>query len=172
MNCYWWQDDAWRDNSKRDREKGGSTVRVFNSGAAMAQWRGESIPTEQELAEWHERYTRDLDAEMAETERHWRTMGMIEMREDSGAEVGAPAPAIDGSGRPAREPPDQSMTTEEYRAALAKLQLSRAQFADIVGMSDRTIKRYAAHGFVPAPVRKLIRLMLAGKVDPEDLRGM
>lgn len=62
---------------------------------------------------------------------------------------------------------DLQMTAEEYEAALAKWGLRHKRAAEFFGYDDITSMRYAAgKRRVPAPLAKLIRLMLALKLDP------
>jgi hypothetical protein len=61
------------------------------------------------------------------------------------------------------------MTAKEYKAALAHLKMSQVRAGKHLGVSGRTGQNYAADG-PPAPVAKIIRLLLAKKITWEDLR--
>lgn len=60
------------------------------------------------------------------------------------------------------------MTANEYRAALVRLDLSQVGAARLFGVNDVTSRRWAAKG-VDGPVVILLQLMLAGKVDENDI---
>lgn len=52
------------------------------------------------------------------------------------------------------------MTNEDYRAALARLGLSRVGAAPVLGISRRQAQRYAAQDAIPEPVARLVALYL------------
>ena len=60
------------------------------------------------------------------------------------------------------------MTANQYRAALAKLNLTQVGAARLFGVNEATSRRWAASG-VEGTVVILIRLMLAGKVTADDI---
>lgn len=60
------------------------------------------------------------------------------------------------------------MTSNQYRAALAKLGLTQVGAARLFGVNDTTSRRWAAAG-VTGTVEILLRLMLAGKVTAADI---
>jgi hypothetical protein len=65
------------------------------------------------------------------------------------------------------------MTPAEYRAAIARLELSQVAAGKVVGADPRTSRRWASGASpVPAPVRKLLALMLTGKITPLDLEAI
>jgi DNA-binding transcriptional regulator YiaG len=58
-----------------------------------------------------------------------------------------------------------AMTAKQFNSALDKLELSQLGFARVVGVTDRQCRRWASgENSVPAPVRKLLALMLAGRI--------
>lgn len=62
------------------------------------------------------------------------------------------------------------MTTKEYRAALDKLGMTIVGAAPVLGISRRHSQRIAGGGTpVPAPVEKLLKLMLKHGVKQEDV---
>jgi DNA-binding transcriptional regulator YdaS (Cro superfamily) len=64
-----------------------------------------------------------------------------------------------------------NMTAHQYRAALAKLGLSQIAAARLLGSADRTSRRWAlGERSVPPAVAILLKLMIAGKITPDDLR--
>jgi DNA-binding transcriptional regulator YiaG len=63
------------------------------------------------------------------------------------------------------------MTTKQYRAALKTLGLSQRGFARIIGMGERSSRRWALdEARVPDPVAILLRLMLDGKISAADVQ--
>lgn len=166
---YGFQNDAYRDNAKRDRERGGSTVRVFATSQAMHRWQGGEIPTEEELAEWNDRYVRDVDAENAAIEEHWQRMNM---QNENGPKVGASGPITDSSKRrPARQSHAPTMTPEQYRKICKKLGVTPAQSAEFLGVTERHVMRWLA-GTTPIPelTARVMRLLRAGAIGLDDLR--
>lgn len=63
----------------------------------------------------------------------------------------------------------QSMTNEQYRKALAKLDLTQGQAAKFLGISIRTSNGYANDRVIPEYIAKLLRLMIRLKLKPEDV---
>lgn len=67
---------------------------------------------------------------------------------------------------------DLKMEPEEYAAALAKWGLKHKGAAEFFGYDDVTSMRYATgKRKVPAPLAKLIRLMLALRYTPDYVDG-
>lgn len=63
------------------------------------------------------------------------------------------------------------MTPTQYRAALKKLELSQHRAAAMLGVAPRTSAGYALGEYgIPAPVATLLRLLLKGKITPEDIK--
>lgn len=62
------------------------------------------------------------------------------------------------------------MTANQFRAALARLELSQLGAARLFGVGERTARRWAEVG-VTGTAEILIRLMLAGKVTAADING-
>lgn len=65
-----------------------------------------------------------------------------------------------------REP---SMTSKQYREALAKLGLTQGEAAEFFGASIRTANGYAAGRPIPETTAKLLRLMLRLGLDPSEV---
>ena len=56
------------------------------------------------------------------------------------------------------------MTPAEYAAILARLNLTQVGAARLLGISERTSRRYAAgDAAIPEPTAMLLRLMAAGR---------
>ena len=175
---YGFMDEAHRDNAKRDRERGGSTVKVFASSAALHRWQGGGIPTAEELAEWSDRYERDVAAENQAIEEHHKAMNMNEPDPDAwhfanegGEGVGAPSPDIMARKAPQGvRPRTHTMSADEYIDACESLAIPFKDIAAMLGISVRQEKRYSSGDTpVPEPVAKLLRLILAGRLSPEDV---
>jgi hypothetical protein len=62
------------------------------------------------------------------------------------------------------------MTAKQYRAALAKLDLTQVGAARLFGVNDVTSRRWAKDG-VSGVAAILLRLMLAGKVTAADVES-
>lgn len=63
------------------------------------------------------------------------------------------------------------MTANQYRAALAKLDLTQVGAARLLGVNDVTSRRWARHG-VTGTAATLLRLLLAGKITIEDIEAI
>lgn len=62
------------------------------------------------------------------------------------------------------------MTAEQFRAALSQLAYTQVGAGRMLGLNGRTVRHYAkGDREVPAPVVKLLRLALAGKITPQDI---
>lgn len=62
------------------------------------------------------------------------------------------------------------MTPKQFTAAIAKLGLSQVGAAKLLGITDRTARRYVAGDCeIPEPTAKLLRLALSGKITTEDI---
>lgn len=61
------------------------------------------------------------------------------------------------------------MTPKQFNTTIQKLGLSQVGAAKLLGISDRTARRYAAKGEVPEPTAKLLRLAIAGKISLTDI---
>lgn len=62
------------------------------------------------------------------------------------------------------------MTDRQYCATIAKLGLSQLEAGRVLGVAPRTAQRYASgETAVPEPVAKLLRLMLARGIAPDEL---
>jgi hypothetical protein len=60
------------------------------------------------------------------------------------------------------------MNAKQYREAIAKLALSQQAAATWLGIAPRTSQNYAlGETRTPEPVAKLLRLVLARKIDPK-----
>lgn len=172
MDSYYWQNDAYRDNAKRNNERGGSTVRVFATSAALHRWQGGGIPTTEELAEWSDRYERDVESENRAIEEHWHSMGMTRDRNENGPDVGASGPV---TALPARRgikaPRKPAMTPEQYRNICRGLGITPSQSAEFLGVTVRHVMRWLA-GTTPIPdlPARVMRLLRAGAISLDDLR--
>ena len=62
------------------------------------------------------------------------------------------------------------MTNNQFRAALAALQLTQLEAAEWLGVSLRSVNGYAADKPIPEPVAKLLRLVVRLKLDPSEVR--
>jgi hypothetical protein len=60
------------------------------------------------------------------------------------------------------------MTPAQYRDALARLNLTQVGAARLLGIDDRTSRRWAQHG-THGPSEILLRLLLAGRLRPADI---
>ena len=64
------------------------------------------------------------------------------------------------------------MTPTQYRHALAALDLTQGEAAELFDYSLRTSSYYATGEMtVPLPIAVLLRLLVAGKIRLEDVRG-
>ena len=62
------------------------------------------------------------------------------------------------------------MTANQFRAALARLELSQLMAARLFGVNERTGRRWALDERpVPPAVAALLHLMLAGKITVQDI---
>jgi DNA-binding transcriptional regulator YiaG len=62
------------------------------------------------------------------------------------------------------------MTANQFRAALDRLELSQLGAARLFGADGRTARRWAlGERSIPPAVAILLRLLLAGKVNAEDI---
>jgi DNA-binding transcriptional regulator YiaG len=60
------------------------------------------------------------------------------------------------------------MSPDDYRATLAALNLSQMGAAKLLGVDERTSRRWAiGERPVPEPVSRFLRLLLAAKISPE-----
>ena len=63
------------------------------------------------------------------------------------------------------------MTATEYSTILARLDLSQVAAARLLGIGDRTSRRYAAgDAEIPEPTAILLRLLARGVVSVADVR--
>lgn len=63
-----------------------------------------------------------------------------------------------------------SLTANQYRAALKKLGLSQRGAARLLGVDERTSRKWAENG-VSGTATILLRLMLAGKVSAAEIEA-
>jgi predicted transcriptional regulator len=61
------------------------------------------------------------------------------------------------------------MTAAELERALDRLDLTQVGAADVLGVSDRAVRRYLAGTPIPEPTAKLLRLALARKITVDDI---
>lgn len=63
------------------------------------------------------------------------------------------------------------MTSNQYRAALKTLDLSQHRAAALLGLAPRTSAGYALGEYpVPPTVATLLRLLVKGKITPQDIK--
>lgn len=63
------------------------------------------------------------------------------------------------------------MSPTQYRAAIDKLELSQVKAAKLVGVDERTSRRWAlGQTSVPEAVAILLRLLMAKKITIEDVK--
>jgi hypothetical protein len=60
------------------------------------------------------------------------------------------------------------ITPTQYRTALARLDLTQVAAARLLGIGDRTSRRWARHG-IRGTGEVLLRLLLAGRITPSDI---
>ena len=64
------------------------------------------------------------------------------------------------------------MTAKQFQAALDRLKLSQLGAARLFGADGRTARRWASgERSIPPTVAILIKLMLAGKIKPDDIEA-
>ena len=64
------------------------------------------------------------------------------------------------------------MTANQFRAALARLELSQLGAARLLGADGRTARRWAlGERSIPPAVAVLVRLLAAGKVTVKDIEA-
>jgi hypothetical protein len=61
------------------------------------------------------------------------------------------------------------MTAAQYRDALARLNLTQAAAAQLLGIDDRTSRRWAQNGVNGGSEQILLRLLLTGRITPADI---
>ena len=64
------------------------------------------------------------------------------------------------------------MTEDQYRALLAKLELSQAAFAAAFGIGKRTSQGYANGLPIPIPTAVLLHFIDAGTVDFDEVKPL
>jgi transcriptional regulator with XRE-family HTH domain len=62
------------------------------------------------------------------------------------------------------------MTANQYRAALAKLNLTQAAAAEFLGISIRTSHGYANGEPIPEGYAKLLRLVIRLELKPDEVK--
>lgn len=62
------------------------------------------------------------------------------------------------------------MTPAQYRTALAKLEITQGEAAELLGVSIRTSHGYANGEPIPEGYAKLLRLMVNLGLKPEDVK--
>lgn len=63
------------------------------------------------------------------------------------------------------------MTHTQYRATLKRLGLTQLAAGRILGVGDRTSRRWALEGGIPETAAKLLRLAVAGKITIDDIES-
>jgi DNA-binding XRE family transcriptional regulator len=61
------------------------------------------------------------------------------------------------------------MTANQYRSAIVRLELSQGDAAAFLGVSPRTSHGYANGSPIPEAISKLLRLMIAHGLKPEQV---
>lgn len=65
------------------------------------------------------------------------------------------------------------MTAKQFQAAIDRLGLSQVGAARLFGSDPRTARRWAlGERSIPEPVAILLRLMLAGIITADDIKGV
>ena len=64
------------------------------------------------------------------------------------------------------------MTADEFRDCMARLGLSILGSHRVFGYSPRQGQRYAKGDTIPAPLVKLIRLMIRHKISPDEVAAI
>lgn len=79
---------------------------------------------------------------------------------------------VDGYDLRWRAKDDRQVTAKQFNLALERLSLSQVGAGKMLGITDRTVRNYAAgDSEIPEPTAKLIRLALAGKVSTDDIEN-
>lgn len=67
---------------------------------------------------------------------------------------------------------NDGMTEKQWREALAQIEISQLQFAALLRVEDRTVRRWISgtHN-TPRPVAILVELLCRGKITLADLGG-
>lgn len=65
------------------------------------------------------------------------------------------------------------MTAKQYLAALEELELSQRRGARVLGIDERTSRRYAlGEAAVPPSIAKLLRIMIQYRIPPETVEAL
>lgn len=64
------------------------------------------------------------------------------------------------------------MTNQQYRILLELLGLDPMRAARVFGISTRQSQRYAAKNPIPAPLAKLLQLMVQRNINPDDIEAL
>ena len=64
------------------------------------------------------------------------------------------------------------MTANQYRAALERLELTQVGAARLLGVGERTSRRWAEEGNVSSTAAIVLRAMLAGRLSVEDVEKL
>src|SRR6266404_2033574 len=65
-----------------------------------------------------------------------------------------------------------AMTNAQYRILLEHLGLNVVEAGRVLGISPRQAQRYAAKDAIPAPVAKLVRLMVVKDINPKEVEAL
>jgi DNA-binding transcriptional regulator YiaG len=65
------------------------------------------------------------------------------------------------------------MTHEQFRSAIEELGLSQVAVARLLGVNDRTARRWAAGDLdIPQPVEIVLSLMIEYEITPDDVAAL
>lgn len=66
------------------------------------------------------------------------------------------------------------MTGEQLEAEIAKLQISKTYFAQMLGVDQRTVRRWLNHNgrAIPATVPIILKLMAQHDVSPDEIKAI
>ena len=69
------------------------------------------------------------------------------------------------------KPPESSMTPKQYADAIDRLGLSQRAAGRFLGVEERTSRRWiSGESAIPESAAKLLRLMIARKISPDDVK--
>lgn len=69
----------------------------------------------------------------------------------------------------------KQMTPAEYKSYLRRFNLTQKRGGEIIGIAERTSQAYAGTGAtrkIPAPTAKLVRLLVKGRIVPDDIANL
>lgn len=84
-----------------------------------------------------------------------------------------PAEILDLNSKPLHQPvsTSETMTPKQYADAIERLGLSQRAAGAFLGIDERQSRRWiAGDARIPESVAKLLRLMIARKIDPDEVK--